>query len=350
MVVFGIVEIVFEYLDLGGGSESASTGRVLRVLRVIRIARAMRLGRVMRYARTFKQIAFALQSSLNTLFWAMVMIFLIMYCFAIALCQAATFHLVELDDEGMASPLPLYVVTLLENFDNVPNSIYSLFMSMTGGISWGELCGPIIEGPGFLYGLIFLFYISITFFGVLNIVTAIFVDSAMQSQQHYKELLIQESIMRKQMYTTHLREVFNKIDHDASGFVTQDEVEFFLTDPQLNLYLESIDIFPNDARALFQMLDDDGSGEVSIDEFCEGCLRLKGEAKSYDIHCLLFSTQKMHTRLEAIIDHFNVLTADVDEIRKCTGVTRQPTTDAPIPVSPVGGMWGQRQPSDSEVC
>jgi Ca2+-binding EF-hand superfamily protein len=137
---------------------------------------------------------------------------------------------------------------------------------------------------------------------VLNIVTAIFVDTAMQSQQHYKELLIQENVAKKTMYTSHLREVFRKIDHDASGFVTQEEVEYFLMDPTLNLYLESIDIFPNDARALFQMLDDDESGEVSIDEFCDGCLRLKGEAKSYDIHCLLYGVRKLHGRIDDLYE------------------------------------------------
>merc|ERR1712194_336505 len=45
--------------------------------------------------------------------------------------------------------------------------------------------------------------------------------------------------------------------------------------------------------SLFRLLDADGNGEVDIEEFCEGCLRLKGDAKSFDIHCLMYENQRM---------------------------------------------------------
>lgn len=103
------------------------------------------------------------------------------------------------------------------------------------------------------------------------------------------------------MYNQHLRDVFNQIDQDGSGFINGDEMEYFLADPSLNTYLESIDIFPNDARALFRLLDDNDSGEVSIDEFCEGCLRLKGQAKSFDIHLLMYNNERVYEKLSHII-------------------------------------------------
>merc|ERR1711972_1033221 len=96
-------------------------------------------------------------------------------------------------------------------------------------------------------------------------------------------------------------------DVDGSGYINGDEMEFFLADPCLNLYLESIDIFPNDARSLFRLLDRDSSGEVSIDEFCEGCLRLKGEAKSFDIHCMIYNNEKSQHRLDMIMKQLSDL-------------------------------------------
>merc|ERR1712039_974585 len=98
-------------------------------------------------------------------------------------------------------------------------------------------------------------------------------------------------------------EVFKEIDRDNSGYINGDEMEFFLSDDNLNMYLEAIDVFPNDARSLFNLLDVDGSGGVSIEEFCAGCLRLKGEAKSFDIHCMIFNSERAHQRLEIIMEN-----------------------------------------------
>ena len=36
----------------------------------------------------------------------------------------------------------------------------------------------------------------------------------------------------------------------------------------------------------------DNSGAINIDEFCEACMKLKGEAKSYDMHLILFQNNK----------------------------------------------------------
>merc|ERR1712051_586410 len=70
-------------------------------------------------------------------------------------------------------------------------------------------------------------------------------------------------------------------------------MEQFLTDPWLMMYLESMDIQPDDARTLFRLLDKNDSGCVSIEEFCQGCLRLKGDAKSFDIHCIIYENHRL---------------------------------------------------------
>jgi len=91
----------------------------------------------------------------------------------------------------------------------------------------------------------------------------------------------------------HLKEVFQQIDYDNSGEISLAEMETFLLDPSLQQYLESMDIQPDDALTLFRLLDKDSSGQVSIDEFCAGCLRLKCEAKSFDIHCMIYENHRL---------------------------------------------------------
>merc|ERR1711972_258277 len=78
------------------------------------------------------------------------------------------------------------------------------------------------------------------------------------------------------------------IDQDGSGEVTSDELVRFLRTDSLKKYLEALDITAEDTRMLYKMLDTDGSGYIDIDEFCHGCMKLKGEAKSFDIHVLMY--------------------------------------------------------------
>jgi len=46
-------------------------------------------------------------------------------------------------------------------------------------------------------------------------------------------------------------------------------------------------------------MDFDGGGSIDIDEFCEGLLRLKGEAKSFDVHTIIFNLNHFITRFNS---------------------------------------------------
>merc|ERR1739838_1203820 len=105
---------------------------------------------------------------------------------------------------------------------------------------------------------------SVTF-GVMNVIMSVFVESALASVQHYKDLLIQETTKQKEVYINHLKDVFAAIDYDNSGEISSSEMDRLLVDDNLKQYLESIEIHPDDARTLFRLLDKDGSGQVSIE-------------------------------------------------------------------------------------
>ncbi len=45
------------------------------------------------------------------------------------------------------------------------------------------------------------------------------------------------------------------------------------------------------------MLDIDDNDGVGVDEFVDGCFRLKGPARSIDVHMLLLQVEKMITKV-----------------------------------------------------
>jgi len=73
-------------------------------------------------------------------------------------------------------------------------------------------------------------------------------------------------------------------------------MEFVLTEPGLNCYVEALGISADNTRVLFRLLDVDNSGRIDLEEFSEGCLRLQGEAKSIDVHTLIYQIKKFLTK------------------------------------------------------
>merc|ERR1712187_1002588 len=89
--------------------------------------------------------------------------------------------------------------------------------------------------------------------------------------------------------------IFREIDMNGEGTLSFQEMYQFLNDRHSDLpqYLEALGISSKDVRVLFRLLDRDASGSIDISEFCEGCMRLKGEAKSFDINCMIYESRAM---------------------------------------------------------
>merc|ERR1719330_207991 len=133
-----------------------------------------------------------------------------------------------------------------------------------------------------VYRAALLIYISLVLFGVSNVVTSVFVESAIMSAQHYRDLIVQEKQHAKEVAVMHMKEVFRQIDIDGSGEISSDEMEYFLTEPNLKSYVDALGISAENTRMLFRLMDLDESGKIDMNEFCDGCLRLQGEARSMD--------------------------------------------------------------------
>merc|ERR1712176_1250046 len=143
-----------------------------------------------------------------------------------------------------------------------------------------------------IYRFGFLMYIALMLFGVSNVVTSVFVESAIMSAQHYRELIVEEKQHTKEIAVKHMKEIFRQIDSNGSGEISANEMEFFLTQPDLKSYFDALDINAENARMLFRLMDVSNSGKINVEEFCDGCLRLQGEAKSVDVHTMIFQVKR----------------------------------------------------------
>lgn len=302
LLVLSVVgDIVLEIFS-ASISTVATASSVMRAARIVRVLRTMRIVRTLRYLHEFQKMIVALASSAHTLSCSVLLICFVIFFFAVVFTQGAA-------DTEMRDTIQ----DLDKRYGSLPKTVYTLFLSVTNGMSWDGAFTPLHDA-GWGFGYAFLLYIVILLFGVMNVVTSIFVESVMRSAQHHRELIVRDKENDKHIAMVHMQELFREADTDGSGHISADELRRLLSDQALRKYMEALDITSEDAHILFHLIDQDGSGQIDIEEFCEGCLRLKGNARSIDIHTLIFQTKNFLAKWAEFTDFVEYRFKQIEQV------------------------------------
>ena len=86
---------------------------------------------------------------------------------------------------------------------------------------------------------------------------------------------------RQKKYIKKLEAVFTAIDADGSGRINEEELAHVLSLPDVHAHLSTLDVDVKETAALFHLLDD-GDGQVTRDEFINGIIHCKGQARAID--------------------------------------------------------------------
>lgn len=214
----------------------------------------------------------------------------------------------------------------------------TLFRSISGGIEWSVAAAPVTN-INWTFGVIWTAYIAFTLFGILNVLTGIFCDAAMQAASADRSNIIETQMEQRAELVQTVRQVFLESDSDGSGHVTKAEFAEIMQNEELLAQLRALGVHAEEANGLFELLDDDDSGEVDVDEFVSGVLRLKGSAKAIDMATLLYENKKIFRKLNKL---YNRIAPPPKKSNLPVGVA--------IPTSPkVVVQLPQKQPSVMSV-
>lgn len=270
--------------------------RTLRILRIARLIRIFRIARIVRFIRALQTLVYSIIHTMKSVIWAMLLLFIIIYMFAMILVQAVLDHLMLTDDRHVSEDMMKY-------WGSLPNAMLTLLETICGGISWDDAALTILE-TGWLYFLVYLIYILFTVFAgiknhspVLNVITGVFCHSAIESAAANHDIIVHEQLQRRHKYVDAVKNVFRDIDQHGSNYITYQELMSHLSDDKARALFAALDIEAEDVWELFKLLDEDESHLIDIQEFSMGCLRLKGNAKAVDLAKFAYDQKQMKQKL-----------------------------------------------------
>lgn len=286
VVVLQLVEEVLTKVS----QEMPMNFSVVRVVRALRLVRIVRLIRILRLIGELRTIISSLSGSMKSLFWTVVVLFLMIYIVAVYFTELVLHH--RLDDKDSKGKSQ-HDETLKFYYGSLGRSLLSLYQAISGGVDWDGMVVPLMEDIHFVMGLVFSLYIAFALLAMMNVVTGVFVESALLSAKVDKDIYM----------VNHVRDLFAETDKAHTGYITLKDFESMLDHVQMQEYFKAMDLATSEAAGLFKLLDIDNDGHILAEEFLSGCMRLRGPAKALDLAILMKETRRMVQRLARLEGH-----------------------------------------------
>merc|ERR1712118_244730 len=123
-----------------------------------------------------------IMNSCKSLVWALVMLAIILYVFGICFTSfASTFSRDQPDHP--------YTPAVATHFGDLYATITTLLESMLNGMGWSVVADTALE-MGYVEFVLFYFFIFFSMLAVMNVITGVFVENAIQSAKSQRDYLI----------------------------------------------------------------------------------------------------------------------------------------------------------------
>eukprot|EP00929_Paragymnodinium_shiwhaense_P007628 TRINITY_DN111537_c0_g1_i1.p1 TRINITY_DN111537_c0_g1~~TRINITY_DN111537_c0_g1_i1.p1 ORF type:complete len:604 (-),score=164.91 TRINITY_DN111537_c0_g1_i1:156-1967(-) len=298
--------IVLTPMSIGGGE--------VRFLQMLRFARLTRLIRLVRLFKIFKElwlVASGLISSLRTVFWVCITLWLLVYIWAVY----ATYTIGQND----ADYDPYWRETQWDHekyFGTVGRSLFTFVQILTLENWCDEIVRHVLAVQPELL-LFFLAFIFISVFGLLNLIVGVVVENTIHTAAADEEAVMGKKENERAGVINNLRQIFEEADADGSGSLTIEEVREAIHKPDIYLKLRMIDFPVDDPEQIFDVLDYDFSGELTIDEFISGCIRMKGDAKAKDLLVVQVAMDTLNKHCHLFEEEMQLLKDRTNELTEC---------------------------------
>jgi len=216
--------------------------------------------RLIVYVERLNILVQAFLLALRSVVWVGVLLVMILYMFAV-IAQGLF---------GQNTRITAAVPENEQHFGSVIRSMLTLIQIMTYD-NWAEIVRPI----GDIYPaawIFFLFWLAIAAIGLLNLLTAVFIDALTELSKHSVEKKRKEFMEKRVGVVKWISGLFHRFDTDQSGDLDKSEVdEMFklFDDKTFKAAMEQAEISVDNIKDAVRYSDKDGNGTIDYQEFLD---------------------------------------------------------------------------------
>eukprot|EP00931_Biecheleriopsis_adriatica_P110681 TRINITY_DN8497_c0_g1_i2.p1 TRINITY_DN8497_c0_g1~~TRINITY_DN8497_c0_g1_i2.p1 ORF type:complete len:621 (-),score=90.39 TRINITY_DN8497_c0_g1_i2:66-1895(-) len=325
-----ISEVFFELLvSRVADGLNVNVMAVLRILQLGRLLRGVKLFRYLRYISSLQTMLVAIADTTRFLLWTFLLVMFVTFLWGVALTRLVSENcrVLAVQDTGDADALPACKQEDVRRYwARLSASMYTLFKCMTGGITWDDLLDDLGEVSS-AASILFVFYICFTFFVLLNVLTGVFCTSSIESAHAQKDVAAMRQMQNHQKYADSIKKIFTNIDLNGSALISLQEFENALEEPEMSALLESMNIPTSDAWMLFRMIDFNQDGAIDLDEFVDGCMHLRGNARAIQLAKISMENKIIRQDISETNDMLMSLLNQHGAVWRSRRRSRIPTTD-----------------------
>eukprot|EP00746_Dinoflagellata_sp_MGD_P148100 gnl/MRDRNA2_/MRDRNA2_80363_c0_seq3.p1 gnl/MRDRNA2_/MRDRNA2_80363_c0~~gnl/MRDRNA2_/MRDRNA2_80363_c0_seq3.p1 ORF type:complete len:758 (+),score=138.67 gnl/MRDRNA2_/MRDRNA2_80363_c0_seq3:212-2485(+) len=313
LVALGVTDnwILSLTLDDGGSNLKA-----FQVLRMFRYARLFRVVRLLRFFRELTLLCEGLFEAMKALSWVALLMVIWIYTSSIFLRKL----LMTADDfDALNKEYTLQGCYWDANWlwGSIPACMWTLFQVCTLDAWASKIVRPVLVWQPVLI-IFFIAFIFVATYGLLNVAIGVLVETTLGAATTANDRIAEVMEAERRQLMCVLIDVFERADIDGDKMLSFDEFEgAWRTDKFVRERLQEVDLDLDEAHELFEMLDDDCTGAVSIPEFFKGVIKLKGNAKGRDMVQLTVAVanlQKQMTKLDERTSSISGRMTEADEL------------------------------------
>jgi hypothetical protein len=360
ITVFALIDSGIQLIAWGEESAlpAAKLTMMVRMVRLSRIARLVKALRVP-FLKDLGSMIVGLFLGAPWLIWVMVLLACVTYILALAMRQVVgpvtvgyspdelvldrcgpgdqiRLNFMNVSGYSNDDVCPIHKLLGEEFFHNVAISMFTVFRCLIGDCSTTQgqsLVVHLAKGYGWRFYVVYFVGMTTVIFGVFNIITAMIIDGTFKGLGSYHEKerrarLYEDSNVRNSIHAL-VRRMYEILGHELptsgplpsshsihpmswlhktedSGMddgifeetVTMTETDYMtvMRDPTVRNLLEMLDVDPVGIELLFDMVDTDGNGQISVPEMVETFIKMRGELNKADIMANWFTLRSLHER------------------------------------------------------